>query len=76
MSKLRRATCPAFNMYAAEQFGRFSDRITRAAVIPMHPPAEAIEELDYGVNTSTFYQAQSPSGGISRRICHGRLQPL
>jgi len=47
--ELRRASARAFNRYNAELFGEFSDRLTPAAVIPMHTPAEAIEELEYAV---------------------------
>jgi predicted TIM-barrel fold metal-dependent hydrolase len=46
---IRRASCRAFNMYAAHQFGEFSDRMTPAAAIPMHTPEEATEELEYVV---------------------------
>jgi predicted TIM-barrel fold metal-dependent hydrolase len=45
--EIRRATCRAFNLYIARQFGEFSDRMTPAAAIPMHTPAEAIDELEY-----------------------------
>lgn len=44
---LRKATCRAFNIYTAEVFSDFSDRMTPAAVIPMHTPDEAIEEMQY-----------------------------
>jgi predicted TIM-barrel fold metal-dependent hydrolase len=47
--EIRRAACRAFNMYAARQFGEFNDRMTPAASIPMHTPAEAIDELEYAV---------------------------
>jgi len=47
--EIRRASCRAFNMYAAHQFGEFSDRMTPAATIPMHTPEEAIAELEYVV---------------------------
>ena len=43
----RRATCRAFNTFSAEYFRPFADRMTPAAVIPMHTPEEAIEELEY-----------------------------
>ncbi len=43
----RRVTCRAFNQFIAEFFGEFSDRMTPAAVIPMHTPEEACAELDY-----------------------------
>ena len=45
----RAATCHAFNIFQAEQFASFGDRMTPAAVIPMHTPAEAIAELDHAV---------------------------
>lgn len=47
--EMRRATCRAFNSYLAAHFDGFADRITAAAVIPMHTPDEAIEELEYAV---------------------------
>ena len=43
----RRATCRAFNVLTAEYFRDFADRITPAAVIPVHTPEEAIAELEY-----------------------------
>jgi predicted TIM-barrel fold metal-dependent hydrolase len=43
----RRATCRAFNILTAEYFRDFSDRITPAAVIPVHTPEEAIAELEH-----------------------------
>ncbi len=49
--EIRRVTCRALNMYIAERFRDFSDRMTPAAVIPMHTPGEAIEELEYAVTT-------------------------
>src|SRR5260370_11596156 len=45
----RRATCRAFNRFIAEFFGEFSDRMTPAAVIPMHTPEEACAALEYVV---------------------------
>jgi predicted TIM-barrel fold metal-dependent hydrolase len=48
-AELRRAACRAFNNYAADQFSDFADRLTPAAVIPMHTPQEALEELDHAV---------------------------
>ena len=46
----RIAACRAFNIYCAELFEPFKDRMTPAAVIPMHTPEEAIEELEHAVN--------------------------
>jgi predicted TIM-barrel fold metal-dependent hydrolase len=50
-SETRRATCRAFNTYIADEFGKLSDRMTPAAVIPMDTPEEAIAELDYAIGT-------------------------
>jgi predicted TIM-barrel fold metal-dependent hydrolase len=47
--ELRRAACRAFNRFHAEIFGEFADRIAPVAMIPMHTPAEAIDELEYAV---------------------------
>jgi predicted TIM-barrel fold metal-dependent hydrolase len=47
--EVRRVSCRASNRYAAEVFAEFSDRIAPVAVIPMHTPQEAIEELEYAV---------------------------
>ena len=45
--ELRRAVCRAFNNYHAEIFREYADRMTPAACIPMHTPAEAIAELEH-----------------------------
>ena len=45
--RLRRPTCRAFNILTAEYFREFADRVTPAAVIPVHTPDEAIEELEF-----------------------------
>jgi len=47
--ELRRASARAFNTYNADMFREFSDRLTPAAVIPMHTPQEAIAELEFVV---------------------------
>src|SRR6516165_8816528 len=43
----RRAVIRAYNIVSADYFCGFSDRMTPAAVIPMHTPQEAIEELEF-----------------------------
>jgi predicted TIM-barrel fold metal-dependent hydrolase len=48
--ELRPAACRAFNTYNSEILAEFADRMTPAAVIPMHTPSEAIAELDYSVH--------------------------
>jgi len=47
--EVRRVACRASNRYAAEVFAEYSDRILPVAVIPMHTPHEAVEELEYAV---------------------------
>jgi predicted TIM-barrel fold metal-dependent hydrolase len=47
--ELRRAACRAVNRMRADMTAGFGDRLTAAAVIPMHTPQEAIEELEYAV---------------------------
>lgn len=46
---MRTVTCRAFNTFTADYFHKFSDRITPAAVIPLHTPEEAIDELEHVV---------------------------
>lgn len=48
-TEARIAACRAFNIYCAETFEPFKDRMTPAAVIPMHTPEEALAELDHAV---------------------------
>jgi hypothetical protein len=43
----RRAVVRGFNIVTADYFREFSDRMAPAAVIPMHTPEEAIEELEF-----------------------------
>jgi predicted TIM-barrel fold metal-dependent hydrolase len=45
--RLRRALCRAYNVFTADQFRPFGDRIIPAAIIPMYTPEEAIEELEF-----------------------------
>ena len=47
--ELRRASCRALNRLRADMTAGFEDRLSAAAVIPMHTPDEAIEELEYAV---------------------------
>jgi predicted TIM-barrel fold metal-dependent hydrolase len=48
---LRASACRAANRYSAQLYAEFKDRMTPAALIPMHTPQEAIEELEYAVRT-------------------------
>src|SRR5688572_21444240 len=43
----RRAVVRGFNIVTAEYFAKLSDRLTPAAIIPMHTPEEAIAELEF-----------------------------
>jgi predicted TIM-barrel fold metal-dependent hydrolase len=45
----RRAVIRAYNIVSAEYFRGFEDRMTPAAIIPMHTPEEAIAELEFAV---------------------------
>jgi predicted TIM-barrel fold metal-dependent hydrolase len=45
--KARRAVIRGYNVVTSEMFGGMSDRMTPAAIIPMHHPDEAIEELEF-----------------------------
>jgi predicted TIM-barrel fold metal-dependent hydrolase len=48
--EVRQAACRALNMMYADMFKDVGDRMTPAAVIPMHTPEEAVEELEFAVN--------------------------
>src|SRR5438105_3865982 len=43
----RRAVIRAYNVVSADYFSDLSDRLTPAAIIPMHTPDEAIAELEF-----------------------------
>ena len=64
-TKLRRAICRAYNVFTADQFREFGDRIIPAAIIPMYTPEEAIEELEFAV-TQLGYKVVMV-GGLMRR---------
>src|SRR6266851_1385747 len=46
-AEMRQACARALNTMKADLFGEFADRLTPAATIPMHTPAEAIAELEF-----------------------------
>jgi predicted TIM-barrel fold metal-dependent hydrolase len=52
--EMRRAVCRALNIYHADIFRSYSDRLTPIAAIPMHTPQEAIEELEYAAETIVY----------------------
>ena len=64
---LRRTVSRAFNMYHADLFREFSDRMTPVAVIPMHTPQEAIAELDFVVNELGLKVVMMP-GNVRRPL--------
>jgi predicted TIM-barrel fold metal-dependent hydrolase len=63
--EIRRAGCRAINLMHAEMFAEHADRLTPAAVIPMHTPDEAIEELEFCVGELGLKSAMV--AGIVRR---------
>ncbi len=46
-AELRRGLCHGFNEFYADVYGAFGDRMTAAAMIPMHTPEEAVAELEH-----------------------------
>jgi predicted TIM-barrel fold metal-dependent hydrolase len=48
---LRQPLCRALNAYTADLVRPHAEHLTATAVIPMHTPVEAIEELEYAVHT-------------------------
>ena len=65
----RRAVIRAYNIVSADYFRDFSDRMTPAAIIPMHTPEEAIEELEFVTRHS------ARRSGCSAATCRGRSPP-
>jgi predicted TIM-barrel fold metal-dependent hydrolase len=59
--EVRRAACRGANLYFARYFGEYRDRMAPVATIPMHTPAEAIEELKWAVGTMGFKAVVMPS---------------
>ena len=58
---VRRMACRALNSYYADLFMDHPDRMTPVAVIPMHTPQEAIEELEYAVGERGMRVVMLPS---------------
>lgn len=63
----RRAVIRGFNLVTHEYFAKLNDRLTPAAVIPMHTPEEAIAELDF-VTRQLGAKVAMFGGGFPRRI--------
>ena len=63
----RRAVIRAHNVVTADAFQNLGDRLTPAAIIPMHTPEEAIAELEY-VTRELGAKVGMFGSGMSRRI--------
>jgi predicted TIM-barrel fold metal-dependent hydrolase len=63
----RRAVIRGFNIVTAEYFAKLGDRLTPAAVIPMHTPEEAIAELEF-VTAQLGSKVGMFGSGIARRV--------
>ncbi|MGH7391646.1 MAG: amidohydrolase family protein [Candidatus Rokuibacteriota bacterium] len=64
-TRLRRAICRAYNVFAADQFRGLEDRIVPAAIIPMYTPDEAIEEMEFAAKQLGYKVMMI--GGLMRR---------
>jgi predicted TIM-barrel fold metal-dependent hydrolase len=65
--ELRQVACRAINAFNAEAFGHFGDRMIPAALIPMHTPEEALEELNHAV-LELGYKAIAINGTVVRPV--------
>ena len=63
---LRQGLCAGFNAFFADVYGPYADRMTMAALVPMHTPEEAIAELEH------CHGARHQGGVLPR----GRGRPL
>ena len=71
IEELRRVGCRAYNTYQADMYRDYADRMTPVAMIPMHTPQEAIEELEYavsvlGLKAVTFQLVNRPIPSVHR----------
>jgi predicted TIM-barrel fold metal-dependent hydrolase len=64
-TRLRRAICRAYNVFAADQFHGLEDRVIPAAIIPMYTPEEAIEEIEFAAKELGYKVIMV--GGLMRR---------
>jgi predicted TIM-barrel fold metal-dependent hydrolase len=65
--EIKRAGCRAVNIMNWERFKPHADRMTPAAIIPMHTPEMAIDELEFCVN-ELGYKSIMINGVIPRPI--------
>jgi predicted TIM-barrel fold metal-dependent hydrolase len=63
----RRAVVRAHNVVTADAFANLGDRMTPAAIIPMHTPEEAIAELEF-VTRELGAKVGMFGSGMSRRL--------
>lgn len=68
--EMRKAVTRAINTMNAELYAPHRDRLTPAAVIPMHTPQEALDELNFAVGTLGMKAAMVE--GVVRRPIKGR----
>ncbi len=47
--EVRRVACRALNTFHADVYAEYRDRMTPVAMIPMHTPEEAIDELEHSI---------------------------
>src|SRR6476659_8195076 len=62
----RRGACRALNRFNADVFAEFADRLLPVAEIPMHTPAEAVDELEHAA--SLGFRAVVMAGFVQRPI--------
>ena len=72
---LRRAACRAYNKYAAEVYAPYARRLCTPAVIPMHTPEEAIEELEFAARNLGL-KAAMIAGHVHRPISESKRERL
>src|SRR5256712_8329458 len=70
----RRAVIRGFNVVTHEYFKDFTDKLTPAAVIPVHTPDEAIEELEF-VTRQLGAKVCMFGSGVRRPIPHAKGAP-
>src|SRR5579871_2520571 len=70
----RRAVIRGFNVVTADYFKGLEDRLTPAAVIPVHTPEEAIEELEF-VTKQLGSKVCMFGSGVRRPIPHAKGAP-
>lgn len=70
----RRAVIRAYNIVTAEYFRGLEDRLTPAAIIPMHTPEEAIDELEF-VTKQLGLKAGMFGSNIARPVAQPKSGP-